>query len=179
MKKIVTVVSSVVMTMAMAVSAFAAGSVSATEQKVINELKAKNVPAELVSEAENYFVLDGVDVTEAEATQIIADIDDAAAIAEKNNLKTVDDILAADEAIRKEILAKVNHAADILDVTVVVDTKSKNVTIKDNTGKVIATTNVGTKPTGASSMSTVVVISGLGLAVAALAVASKNAKAEA
>ena len=70
-------------------------------------------------------------------------------------------------------------AAEVVNLTVSYDAKTGKATVKDNAGKVVATTDVGTKKTGADSMSTVVIVSFLGLAVVALAVITKkNAKSE-
>lgn len=177
-KKIMAVTVSAVMMMAMTVTTFAAGTVDATEQKIIAELKAKNVPASYISQAENYLAKDDVNVTEAEAASIIADIDNAAAIAEKAGIKTAEDLKKADASVIDSIVAEVKKAAAVVGLTVSYDTKAGTVTILDKDNKVVATSNVGVKKTGADSMSTVAVVSVLGLAVAALAVVSKkNAEA--
>lgn len=179
-KKIMAVTASAVMMLAMSVSVFAAGTVDATEQKIIDELKAKNVTASYISQAENYLAKDNVAVTEAQATSIIANIDNAAAIAEKAGIKTKADLTKADASVVDSIIAEVKKAAAVVDLTVSYDTKTGEVSILDKDNKVVATSNVGVKKTGADSMSTVAVVSVLGLAVAALAVVSKkNAKAEA
>lgn len=179
-KKIIAVSVSAVMMLAMSVSAFAAGTVDANEQAILNELNAKKVPAEYVTQAKNYFENDGVSVTEAQAKEIIADIDEAAAIAKAAGVTSPADLSKASAATIDKIVAKAQEAAKVLDLTVTYDAKSGVATVKDSAGKVVATTNIGTKTTGADSMSTVAVISFLGLAVAALAVVTKkNAKAEA
>lgn len=177
-KKIMAVTASAVMMLAMSVTAFAAGTIDANEQKIIDELNAKKVPASYVSQAKNYLVQDDVTVTEAEAKEIIGCIDDAAAIAEKEGIKTKADLEKASTAVFNSVLAEVEQAAAVLDLKVTYDTKSDVFTIVDKDNKVVATSNVGVKKTGADSMTTVAVVSVLGLAVVALAVASKkNAEA--
>lgn len=179
-KKIMAVTASAVMMLAMSVSAFAAGTVDATEQKILDELKAKSVTSNYISQAENYLAKDGVNVTEAQATSIIANIDKAADIAAKANIKTKADLLKADAAVVDSIVAEVKAAAAVVDLTVSYNTKNGEVSIVDKDNKVVATSNVGIKKTGADSMTTVAVVSVLGLAVAGLAVVSKkNANAEA
>lgn len=191
-KKFLAVSASAVMMLAMSVSAFAAGSINADEQKILDELKAKNVPAEYISEAEKYLTTDGVDVTTAQATTIIADIDDAAAEAQKAGITTVAQ-LKNNTAVANAIAEKAKAAAKVVNVTLAVDTKTGAVTATDNAGKTIftkagnttgsnggSTTNGGStlRRTGADSTATVAVVSVLGLAVAALAVATKkNAEA--
>lgn len=179
-KKIIAVSVSAVMMLAMSVSAFAAGTVDANEQAVLNELTAKNVPASYVSQAKNYFEKDDVSLTEDQAKTIVTNIDDASAIASAANIKSKADLEKASQATIDSLLAKVEAAAKVVDLTVSYNAKSGAVTVTDKSGNTVATTNVGTKKTGADSMSTVAVVSFLGLAVAALAVVTKkNAKAEA
>lgn len=179
-KKIIAASVSAVMMFAMTVSAFAAGTVDANAQAILDELNAKKVPAEYVSQAKNYFEKDGVSVTADQAQVIITNIDEAAAIAKAAGLKTKDDLLKASTATIESIVAKAQAAAAVLNLKVTYDAKTGIVTIIDSSSKVIFTTNVGTKKTGADSMSTVAVISFLGLAVATLAVVTKkNASAEA
>ncbi len=191
-KKFLAVSASAIMMLAMSVSAFAAGTISADEQKILDELKAKNVPTEYVAQAEKYLTTDGVDVTAAQATEIIADIDSAAAEVEKAGIKTIAD-LKKNSTVLNSVASKAEAAAKVVNVTLTVNTTTGAVKAVDASGKVIfektpstSTTTSGTstastgtlKRTGADSMSTVAVVSVLGLAVATLAVATKkNAEA--
>ena len=178
-KKIIAVGVSSVMMLAMSVSVFAAGTIDANEQAVLEQLNAKKVPAEYITQAKNYFEKDDVSVSADEAKEIIQNIDEAAAIAKASGIKSADDLAKADAATIDSIIAKVQAAAEVVNLTVSYDAKTGKATVKDNAGKVVATTDVGTKKTGADSMSTVVIVSFLGLAVVALAVKKKkNAKSE-
>lgn len=87
--------------------------------------------------------------------------------------------LSAFAATIDAIVAKATAAAKVVNLTVSYDSKNAVVTIKDAAGNVVATNNVGTKTTGADSTSTVAVLSVLCVAVAALAVVTKNEKKEA
>ena len=78
-KKIIAVGVSSVMLLAMSVSAFAAGTIDANEQAVLDQLNAKKVPAEYITQAKNYFEKDDVSVSADEAKAIIDNIDEAAA----------------------------------------------------------------------------------------------------
>lgn len=179
-KKIIAVSVSAVMMFAMSVSAFAAGTVDENEQTILDALNANKVPAEYVTQAKNYFEKDDVSVTTDQAKEIVADINDAATIAKSNGIKSVEDLANASAATIDSIVAKAQAAAKVVGLTVSYDTKTGVATVKDSAGNVVATSNIGTKTTGADSMSTVAVVSFLGLAVAALAVITKkNAKAEA
>lgn len=190
-KKFLAVSASAIMMLAMSVSAFAAGTISADEQKILDELKAKNVPAEYVAQAEKYLTTDGVDVTAAQASEIIADIDSAAADAEAAGIKTVAD-LKKNSTVLNSVVSKAQAAAKVVNVTLTVNTTSGAVKAVDASGKVIfektgsaaasnGVSNAGAgtlKKTGADSTATVAVVSVLGLAVATLAVVTKkNAEA--
>lgn len=173
-KKILAVSVSAVMMLAMSVSAFAAGTISASEQAIIDELQAKKVPAEYVSQARNYMEQDGVDFTDAQKTTVIANIDDAATIAKSANIKSADDLKKASSTVIDSLMAKVSAAATAVDLKVSLDAKTGVAKVTDKAGKVVATTNTGIKTTGADSMETVAVVSLLGLAVVALTVVTKK-----
>lgn len=177
-KKLLAVSVSAVMMLAMSVSAFAAGSVNASEQKILDELNAKNVPARYVSQAKNYVEKDGVDITEAQANEIIAHIDAAAKIVSDAGIKTAGELKNNKEVLDK-VVAEASAAAKVLNLTLTFNYTTGDVTVTDASGKTVAVVNSKTtKTTGADSMSTVAVVSVLGLAVATLAaVTKKNAEA--
>ncbi len=174
LKKVITAAVSVLAMLTMSVSIFAAGTIDANEQTILNELNAKKVPAAYVAQAKNYFEKDGVSVTQEQAKTIIANIDNAAAIAKSEGIKSVEDLKTAGTATIDRILAEVNAGARVLGLTVSYNTTTGAVTVKDKTGAIVATSNIGTKKTGASSMSTVVIITILGLAVVVLTEISKK-----
>ena len=173
-KKILAVSVSAIMMMAMTVSAFAAGTVNASEEAILAELKAKNVPAEYVTQARNYMEQDGVDFTDAQKATVITNIDEAAAIAKTANIKSVADLKNASTAVVDSLMAKATAAATAVNLKVSLDAKSGVVTVTDATGKVVATTNTGIKTTGADSSNAVAVMSLIGLAVVAMVVVTKK-----
>ena len=177
-KKLLAVSASAVMMLAMSVSAFAAGSINTNEQKILDELNAKNVPAKYVSQAKNYVEKDGVDITEAQANDIIAHIDTAAKIVSDAGIKTAEELKNNKEILNK-VVDEAKAAAQVVGLTLSFNNTTGEATIVDTTGKTVAVIGSGTtRTTGADSMSTVAVVSVLGLAVAALAVVTKkNAEA--
>lgn len=180
LKKIVAVSLTLVMTMAASVSVFAAGTIDENEKAIITQLEAKGIPAEYVSQAKNYFEQDDVEFTAEEADAVIGNVDEAAAIAKEAGVKSVEDLSKVDTAVVDKIMDKVSAAAAVKDLTVSYDTKGGKAEVKDASGKVVATADVKTKNTGADSMSTIAVVSVLGVAVVALAFAAKkNSKVEA
>ena len=127
-----------------------------------------------------------IDATKAQADEVIGYINEAAAIAKAAGLKSEKDIVNASADVKNQLVDKANKAAAVFGLTVTVDTKTGTVTLskkktdsKGNTTTTpVVTTNVNTRATGADSMSSVAVVSVLGLAVAALAVVTKkNAEA--
>lgn len=176
-KKLLAVSVSAVMMLAMSVSAFAAGSVNTSEQKILDELNAKNVPAKYVSQAKNYVEKDGVDITEAQAKEIIAHIDAADKILSDAGITVAD--LKKDRATLEKVVEEAKKAAQVLNLILTFNYTTYEVTVVDASGKTVAVINsTTTKTTGADSMSTVAVVSVLGLAVATLAVVTKkNAEA--
>lgn len=179
-KKIIALSLTVAMMAAATVTTFAAGTIDDNEEAVIAELQARKIPAEYISQAQNYFEQDEVEITADQASTIIANIDDAAAIAKEAGITSAADLAKADTAVVDKIMTKVTASASTVGLTAAFDAKTGTATVKDSTGKVIATTNVGVKTTGTDSMSTVVVISILGAAVVALvAAARKSSRVEA
>ena len=87
---------------------------------------------------------------------------------------SVDDLKKADSAVVDQIMSKASAAAAAADLSVSFDTKAGKAEVRDANGKIVATADVGTKKTGADSMSTVAVVGLLGAAVAGLTVASKK-----
>lgn len=178
-KKLLAVSVSAVMMVAMSVSAFAAGSINASEQKILDKLKASNVPARYVTQATNYVEKDGVDVTEAQADKIIAYIDSAKQAVDKAGI-TTEAQLKKNQAVLDKVVADAKAAAAVLNLILTFDQSTKIVTVTDQAGKTVAKIepNGNTKKTGADSTTTAAVVSVLGLAVAALAVVTKkNAEA--
>lgn len=173
-KKLIGITVSAMMMFAMSVSAFAAGSIDENEQAVLDALSENKVPAEYVTQAKNYFEKDNVVVTAEQAKVIISNIDEAATIAKTAGIKTKDDLAKADTDIINSIVAKAQTAAKELELTVTYDTKSGVATIKDYAGNVVATSSVGIKKTGADTVATTVIISGLGMIVVGLGIASKK-----
>lgn len=163
-----------VMLLVMTVSAFAAGSIDANEQAILDELNSKKVSAEYILQAKNYFEKDEVSVTEEQAKDIIANIDDAAEIVKKAGIKSKEYLFKADTSVIDSILAKAQAAANVINLTVSYNGKSGVVTIKDSTDNIVATTDIGTKTTGADNITTFVTISTLGVVVVLLAIITKR-----
>ena len=173
-KKIFKITVTTVMMLAMSVSVFAAGSIDENEQSVLDELNAKKVPTEYVSQAKNYFEKDGVSVTKEQADTIITNIDEAAVIAKKAGIKSKEDLEQADASVIDSIVSKAQSAAKTIDLTVSYNAKSGIVNVKDSTGNIVATTDIGTKKTGADNTTMILTISVLGVAIMLIAVFTKR-----
>ena len=186
-KKLLAVSLSVAMTLAMAVSAFAAGTVNSEEQRVLDAIKADKVDdssaQKYFTQATKFFERDDIDATKAQADEVIGYVNQAAAVAKSAGLKSEKDILNASDDVKNQLIEYAKKAAAVFGLTVRVDSKSGVIEfIKTDattgTTQVGATTNTSTKTTGANEMAGVAVVSVLGLAVAALAVVTKkNAEA--
>lgn len=173
-KKFLAASLSAMLLLATPVTALAAGTTDENEEKIIAELQAANVPAEYVSQAKNYFMQDDVTITATQASTVIANIDDASAIAKEAGIKSVEDLKKADSAVVDQIMSKASSAAAAADLSVSFDTKAGTAVVTDKNGKVVATADVKTKKTGADSVSAAVAVALLGATVAGLAVASKK-----
>lgn len=88
MKKIAACIASMVLAASLSLTAFAASGIDANEQAILDKLNTPitvgnqmmSVPAEYYNQAENYLKQDGVSVTDAQKTQVLAKIDEATEI---------------------------------------------------------------------------------------------------
>lgn len=128
----------------MTVLAFAAPvSAASAESDITAALKSAGVAQTYISQAESYMGQAGVDLTEAQITGIVQDINDAVAVAagQKDYSK-----LTVDQKVK--IAAEVAHAASLLGLTSRLD--KDGLSIIDASGKVLITVSSETvKKTGA------------------------------
>lgn len=123
MKKITKVLSSALLATAVAVTATvgaSAAGINAAEQKILDELHttvslngvAKSIPASYINQAENYF--NTVDITDEQATQVVAGIEDSKAYIESTGVAHIKD-LSSDQI--DTLVGKVNAALAPVNLT--------------------------------------------------------------
>lgn len=191
-KKLLVTSISGVMLLSMSVNALAAGSINANEQKILDELKAKNCPARYIIQATNYMEKDSIDITEKQSRDIIAHIDAAGTAVDAAGITTEGQLKKNTEVLDK-VIGEANAIGDILDLTIKVNRVTGAVEVYERTKpdqnpiqgsdnkqeNLIAKTDSGTiKKTGTDSTPTYAVVSVLGLAVAAMAVITKKSVKE-
>ena len=170
LKKLIVCAMATVMVAASAMTVFAA-ELTDEEKEIIATLKDAGVPAEYVTQAENYFAKDDVTVTAEQATTIKAEIAEAKETA--NGTLTLDKLSAEQ---KDAIVANVNAAADVLDLKVNYDSNASTIKVVDAaTGAVVVNvSDEAIKDTGADMSTTIAVVSILGAALVACAVAGKK-----
>lgn len=173
-KRLVAVATTTVLTVAMAVTAFAAGSINADEQKILDELKAKGVPESYIAEAKAVLEDESVDVSAADAKTAIANIDEAKKLVDAKGRTSVAQI-KADAELTKSIQAIVTKTAALKSVNVKVnfDAKTGKPSIAKENGKIVPADS-SIKKTGVDFSTTAAVVAGLGLSVAGIAVIAKK-----
>ena len=141
MNKVFKVLSAAVIAGVVAVSAFctvSAAGLNSAENRIMDELNttvslngtATKLPAQYVNQAENYFLQDDVDITDAQADQIIAAIKDCKKFLEDAKVSTYGQL--SDDQM-KELVALANKASDVVEVRLTLDRPSKVVTAYDKT----------------------------------------------
>ncbi len=183
-KRLAAVATTTALTVAMAVTAFAAGSVNAEEQKVLDALKAEGVPAAQVEQVQKVFMEDSVSLTADNANTAIANIGDAKKIASEAGYTSVAALLndakngSADvqkkaQDVINGIVAKVNATREAIPSVAKV-TKAVTFNAKTGTldGGVITDGEIAN--TGVDFSTTAAVVAGLGLSVAGIAVIAKK-----
>lgn len=122
-KKLITVVMSAIMLSTMSITVFAAN-LSNGEQSIISALKTAKVPAEYVTQAQNYFLLDGVDISDGQAAQINSQIDAARAVA--GNASKFSELSASQ---KNSIVANLAAAGKVIGLTVNFNAAENTLTI--------------------------------------------------
>ncbi len=127
------------------VSAFAAG-LNDAEKKILAELKTtvtmqgvqKSLPVSYVNQAENYF--NTVDITDAEATEIIKRIEATKAYLTSTGAPNYNGLT---DAQIDTFVAKCQEIVDVIDLTISYDKATRVVSIVDKNGKTVFTATVG------------------------------------
>lgn len=180
MKRFVKVITSAILSATLAVgtaAAVSAAGINAAEQKILNELNTtvsmngveKSIPAGYVNQAENYF--NTVEITDSEADQIVAAIEDAKSYLASTGAASVS-ALSSDQL--DTFVSKVQAALSVINLTVQYTKSTGAVTIVDANGKVILAATMGAssgnagenpiKTTGADfSVPGVVAVAGVGV----------------
>lgn len=169
-KRLAAVATTSALTVAMAVTAFAAGSVNADEQKILDALKG-SVPDSYYAEVKAVLEDESVDVSSADAQTAIANIGKAKELVGDKSIAEV----KADAALLKQLQNLVSETAALKTVNVKVSfdasTGKPSVVTKD--GKVVLA-DASIKSTGVDFSTTAAVVAGLGLSVAGIAVIAKK-----
>ena len=157
MKKITKVLSSALLATAVAVTATvgaSAAGINAAEQKILDELHttvslngvAKSIPASYINQAENYF--NTVDITDEQATQVVAGIEDSKAYIESTGVAHMKD-LSSDQI--DTLVGKVNAALSPVSLTLQYTKSTGAVSIVDSSGNVVFSTTAAAVSGGSSN----------------------------
>ena len=183
MKKICSILLALVLLIVpMTISVSAAGDLNANEQKIITELKKKleigdktfSIPKEYVTEAENYFKT--IDVTEAQANEIIGYIVEGEEILVAQNITKTTDLKVLAPEVKKQILKLGQDAVAVTGGTLVYD--GENVVITNAAGQIVFDAAPIIKQTGAEVDFTAIVLAAVAVIAvlgAAVVVAKKKA----
>lgn len=157
MKKITKLLSSALLATAVAVTATvgaSAAGINAAEQKILDELHttvslngvAKSIPASYINQAENYF--NTVDITDEQATQVVAGIEDSKAYIESTGVAHMKD-LSSDQI--DTLVGKVNAALSPVSLTLQYTKSTGAVSIVDASGNVVFSTTAAAVSGGSSN----------------------------
>lgn len=181
MKKVIAILFAVLMLSTLCLPAFAASDINADEQRVIDVLeevvnskagKKMTLKVSDVNHAKNFMMRDEIDLTKAQADEIITAAGECYDIIVASGLET-EDLTSMPEADRKALLAAANEAGAPVGVTVqynAADNKAEFV----YQGNIIATVEPTIKVTGADYTMLFVIMSAAVVALAALAVVVKK-----
>ena len=170
-KRLVAVATTTALTVAMAVTAFAAGSLNDAEKDIIKALNDNKVPANYVAEVQKVLEDESVNVSAADAKTAIANISKAKDLVGNKSL----DEIKADKDLIKKVQDLVSSTAALKSVNVKVsfDATSGKPSVATKDGKVVLA-DASIAKTGVDFSTTAAVVAGLGLSVAGIAVIAKK-----
>lgn len=155
MKKLSAIIASAIVIAMASVPAFAAG-INSAEQKVLDKLSEVNNAYnqgyvtnadELLNQAENYF--NTIDMTDAQSTEIIADIDAGVEYMKSQGASSVSELNTAQ---KQELLGYGQKAASVVDVTVTYDKSTRTASATDKNGNTIVSSKVTTDSKGETKL---------------------------
>ena len=164
-----------VMTLAMSITAFGA-SLSTDEQSIITALTNAGVPAQYVTQAQNYLASNTTDVSAAQATAINAQI-----TAAKTTAGSATTMAALTTDQKNAIATNLTTAGSQIGVTVKYDAAKASITATDATGATVLSASLDSvvKTTGVNMNTTIAIVAVLAMALAACGVVvSKRRTAE-
>lgn len=153
LKKLAAMAVSTLMIISMSVPVFAAD-LNSSESSVISTLQSCNVPAEYVTQARNYFLLDDVDITADQAAALNSHIQ--AARSKAGNALTVSDL---SPEVSRQVIDELALAASVIGLSVTYDSSSKTLLVtKGNTvilesvsGRILSGVSSGNNNSGNNS----------------------------
>lgn len=113
-----------------------AASLSDNEQAIISALSQNSYSAGYTTQLTNYFLQDGVNVSESEANSVIANINNAISIA--NGATKVSQLTSSQ---KESLYSELTAACSTLNLKVTIDKNSDTIIITDSSGNTIAAAN--------------------------------------
>lgn len=166
MKKVAAVFSCLMLAAALAIPAMAAG-LDTNKQKALEAMSAsvtvngKNIslPADLLTQVENYLKRDDVTISDAQVAVIQKQADAAREVVKESGATSIKSLSASDKA---KILELAQGAAKAVDLTVSVNSVDNTITVLDKSGTVVAAVEPVLKVTGPDT-TVMIVLGGLAL----------------
>ena len=181
MKKVIAILFAVLMLSTLCLPAFAASDINADEQRVIDVLddvvnskagKKMTLKVSDINHAKNFMMRDEINLTKAQADEIIAGADKCYDIVVASGLET-EKLTDMKDADRKALMAAANEAGAPVGVTVEYNFADDKVEFTYQ-GTIIATVEPTIKITGADYTMLFVIMGAAVVALAALAVVVKK-----
>ena len=153
MKKICSVILAIILiVLPMTISVYADGDLNENEVKLLEEFKKQlsfngksfAIPEEYISRAENYFKT--IDITDSQAEEILDRVKTGEEIIEHEEIESTGGILNAPIEVQKEIIELGKTAVEVTNGNLSFD--GKDISIKNETGKVVLDAAPIVKQTG-------------------------------
>jgi len=159
-KSFATICLALLLIMSTGVNVFAASGINADEQRVLDALSQSvttqagvslTLPSRYISQAKTFMLKDGVDLTASQCDQIIAKTNEAVALIAATSATR---LLEIPLDVQSKFVEQAKGAASVIGLTLSYNATTRESTVTDASGSIVATSGSTVKQTGTDFSST-------------------------
>ncbi len=180
-KKLVTMfLAALVLCLALAVPTMAATGINENEQKLLDKFEEKytvegkeyGLPTDYLNKAKAYLMQDGVDLTDAQVTEMVAKADEMKTLFVNNKITSLDAL--KNSSVKADALRIAQEGAAVVGCTVEFDAATNQIAVKNSDSQTIFESDATIKQTGMNLNATALIVVFVLAAFAGCAVVAKK-----